>query len=423
MINKLKNFFIFLSIVCISNYSIAQPDFKDSTEIYTYWCQRGIIEVVHSYMQDYNASNKLTNSEKKGIDAYSEKFINDIDKKKSSNIHNDFNELVDFLSNNNWETTSKKIATPLIDRFQKNVIIGNNFFSIDNIDGVQYSEKSSEIINNYVNSINSIRPKAKSAEEQEKPIEQQPVEKSGINSTKTAKMLFVLLFFSMSFLMGYFCHFLILKRKILKILGLKKKNSTDNLKEEKAIVNFFKYLSLTQVLKTQKEDFEKIQKEKDLEIRRLREDFLKLKNESKILLEENIELGKKNEDLNDKIQVYQNENSGSINEKLNILKTLFFNIPGINGTFKIENGKEHKGEDSFYKIEVINNSNGNIYYLSGSYDLRAIENIDYYLNPVCEVQNISYRAIARKVETVKHGTVILKGDSWQINEKVKIKLV
>ncbi len=105
---------------------------------------------------------------------------------------------------------------------------------------------------------------------------------------------------------------------------------------------------------------------------------------------------------------------------------IFFTIPESDGSFRITNAKNTKGIDCFYKIiPDKSDQKGVLQYLSGDYDLRALENIDYYLNPVCEIQNISGRTFAKKIVMTESGRVIRRNDSWQIEEngKVKVKLV
>jgi len=105
---------------------------------------------------------------------------------------------------------------------------------------------------------------------------------------------------------------------------------------------------------------------------------------------------------------------------------IFFTIPENDGSFRIINAKYTKGIDCFYKIiPDKSDQKGVLHFLSGDYDLRALENIDYYLNPVCEIQNISGRTFAKRIVMTEPGRVIKRNDSWQIEEngKVKVKLV
>ena len=64
-------------------------------------------------------------------------------------------------------------------------------------------------------------------------------------------------------------------------------------------------------------------------------------------------------------------------------------------------------------------------YISGTQDKRAINRLDSYLKPVCDIDNIINAENASKIEVLKNGKVIKIADSWVIdtNHKVKIKLV
>jgi len=105
---------------------------------------------------------------------------------------------------------------------------------------------------------------------------------------------------------------------------------------------------------------------------------------------------------------------------------IFFTIPESDGTFKSVNAKSVQEIDCYYKIEPDKSGQyGKLYFISGNYDMRALDNIDYYLNPVCEIQNIINRTNARKIVMTATGVVVRRGDDWKVEEsnKVKIKLV
>ena len=104
--------------------------------------------------------------------------------------------------------------------------------------------------------------------------------------------------------------------------------------------------------------------------------------------------------------------------------TLYFSIPEADGSFHLEKGEPFQDDKKFYKIINSRNSNqGDLYYISGLYDQKAIENIDYYLIPVCEVENISERDSAAKVFQKEAGTVVKISGKWITNKKIKIKLI
>ena len=80
----------------------------------------------------------------------------------------------------------------------------------------------------------------------------------------------------------------------------------------------------------------------------------------------------------------------------------------------------------FYKIEYKKNSDqGDLCFISSDQDKRAINRLDTYLKPVCDIDNIINSETANKIELLRSGKVILINDSWVIdsNQKVKIKLI
>jgi len=106
------------------------------------------------------------------------------------------------------------------------------------------------------------------------------------------------------------------------------------------------------------------------------------------------------------------------------LSTVYFSIPDSEGCFSVEEQKESYDEyENWYKIEHNQNDNiGKLFYIPGIMDLRAIENIDFYLNPVCEIQNIMNRKNVTKIEMLEPGEVYLSGNTWKINKTKPVKI-
>lgn len=105
---------------------------------------------------------------------------------------------------------------------------------------------------------------------------------------------------------------------------------------------------------------------------------------------------------------------------------LFFSMPDSDGGFKEANAQNNRRVDSLYKIVVDKTGQrGSLNYLSGDYDSRALDNIEYYLNPVCEIVNITNRLNAIRIQMIDEGAVIRIGDTWRIenNKKVIVKLI
>lgn len=134
---------------------------------------------------------------------------------------------------------------------------------------------------------------------------------------------------------------------------------------------------------------------------------------------ENENLSLENIVSTDVVENFQ-EKSKDLEKKLS---TLYFSIPEIDGKFKIENSTEHNDGSNFYGVEFEgNNTFGKLHFISGEFDKRAIDGIDFYLIPVCEIQNISLRKTANKIELIEPGEVFLNNDNWVVNPDKKVKI-
>lgn len=213
----------------------------------------------------------------------------------------------------------------------------------------------------------------------------------------------------------------ILDKEKNKYLSQLKKDTENDLLYGK----LFKYIGIVKVLKRRKND-------KQEQIIAGNKIITQLRDQNEELFED-IELLRKrlnNQRISDENRALSGEvNIGSIpniRDKRENSSEIYFTIPESDGSFKIMNAKFAKGVDCFYKINPDKSGKkGILHYISGEYDMRALENIDYYLNPVCEVQNISSRSFAKRIVMIDTGRVIKSNDSWQIeeNKKVKVKLV
>lgn len=419
---------LILLLVFVSIQIWAQPTLGDSALVSNYWKKRGVIEVVYASMQDFLTINPTALAEKKGMDAYLDKYIKRIDYKSIPDIERDYEGLSDFLVNNNWKSTAKKLFSPLKERIDKKAELDYDFFSVINAPGDSCLKIQQSIINKYLVAIKEFK---------KIPDESMPNimtnNGSGVSSglpsrssyTKSSIYdLWHILAFIAGLIIGGILVYFNLKRKVLSIFKSEKKEYKSILNKNGRKPFIFTFLSIIEILKYSKDEYksplEKMTTVDQLDI--LKHEITELKGKNKELFDENIGLGQKIEKLTLKSELGHNKTK-SLNESSNIQKNLFYNIPEIDGSFKIESAKDFKDQDSLYKLEIISNTNGNIFFLSGDYDLRAIENIDYYLNPVCEVQNIANRDFAKKVEMVNKGTILLNGDLWKIKDKIKIKLV
>ena len=216
--------------------------------------------------------------------------------------------------------------------------------------------------------------------------------------------------------------------RIYSILATEKNKYLDKIKRDNVrnefFEKFFKYVELVRVLK-QSKDEKKIdihKKNEEIGLLRTQIENLEAKNKQR---EEGIKYQGKNESAR---QVFTraklNEpiiknNSNGVNNNMEI----FFTIPESDGSFKTSNARKVKEMDCFYKIEPDESGQrGRLSFISGEYDLRALDNIDYYLDPVCEIENIPDRTNARNIIMTCPGVVIKRGDDWMVDEKNKIKI-
>ncbi len=195
----------------------------------------------------------------------------------------------------------------------------------------------------------------------------------------------------------------------------------------------FKYIGLVYILYSSKNDYKSKfvnlqQKFKEVQGKTNGEQ-IKSQNSNR---KSDLDIGLKESKLaNDDIVVEQeyvpnNVIEWKVDQEMIQTNILYFSIPEVDGSFKIVNGKTVKELDCFYKIEIDkNNQKGKLFFISSTFDSRALDDIDHYLNPVCEIENISDRTHAKKINVVDFGTVVLNGDTWKIesNKKLKIRLI
>jgi hypothetical protein len=216
------------------------------------------------------------------------------------------------------------------------------------------------------------------------------------------------------------------KSRIYSILADEKYKYLDDLKQDAGqnllLRKYFRYIGIVAKLKLSKDQKKNIIENNNREIGQLKRQNEKLRAENerneKVMAEQKIAAD---------IQASARDRfDGDPGKSFRINKTeIYFTIPEGDGSFKTVNARNGPDVDCFYKIlPDKSGQRGKLYFISGDYDLRALDNIDYYLNPVCEIQNISDRAYARKISMTDPGSVIKLGDIWKIeeNNKVKIKL-
>lgn len=214
---------------------------------------------------------------------------------------------------------------------------------------------------------------------------------------------------------------------IYSILATEKYKYLNNLKQDTGqhllVRKYFKYIGVVAKLKQSKDQKKDIIENSNREMGHLKRLVEKLTKENGRLEEIIAEL----KITSDNQASARNQPDGDPGRSFRSNKTeIYFTIPEGDGSFKSVNAKNGQDIDCFYKIVPDKSGQkGKLYFISGDYDLRALDNIDYYLNPVCEIQNISDRTYARKISMTDPGSVVKQGDIWIIeeNSKVKIKLV
>ena len=414
--------FMLIIVLHFVVHAIAQPEIKDSTQAYQYWGQRGIIEVVFSSMQDYAQNNHIKPPEESGMNSFEERYVQKINEKSLNEIDDLYKEIFEFLYINGWKLTAEKIAKPLMEKYDKGLALDSTFFYIIDLPGSKYKETASDIINNINESLVKLKRRAPGnviadvvrTETSEFP----QVEK------KMTNFIPIFISFFLGILLGGMLAFFYVRNKVYQILKKERHSYEEILKEEYNEHSFFLFFDLIKILKKRKDDYKNPTEApgfivQDNNLKSENENLKKQVSELKKAIDSlNVDLKNIHEEIN-----FKSHREPEKSESSSLKKNLYYSIPEKDGSFKMEEAREHKELDSFYKLEFTSNTEGHIFFISGDYDLRAIENIDYYINPVCEVQNIGNRVSARKVQMVNPGNFIKNGNFLLIIDKIKIKLV
>jgi len=410
--------FLTIIIIGILQPSYAQLQFKDSTDAYNYWANRGIVEIVYSYMLD---QNDLTSIEEEGRKLYSTKFI----EKNFFNIDS----VSDFLNKNSWLNTNNMVLHPLTINLKNKKNLNQSFFEIKSAKGDIYSSENWEITKNKI--IDEYNLSLRRSIMREKP-EITPKVESTVSTREPKRINWVIvrnntLIFLLGFIIGCWLTYIISKLNIYSILHNEKEIYLKELKENK-IKYIFSYIGLIFILKNHKDQYKKekenqFQKTSDSSV--LLNKISNLEKEKEELLAENIDLGKKLEDNNIGKQSIDNNTKG--NNTSNVppkkLHKLYFSMPESDGSFQISNGESSNDGKKFFMIEYEpESSKGDLFFLTSDRDQRAINRLESFLKPVCEIQNISSATNATKIELIQPGKVNLSNNQWIIVPEKKIKL-
>jgi len=441
---KLKILFTLLLLVGTSKIVSAQPQINDSLEAYKYWAHRGIIEMVYAYMNDYieTVGEPKATAEMKGKKLYEQKFIIDIDNKALPS----FVDVSTFLSENNWNGAEKKLFQPLKKNFDNSVKLDANFFMakkpgsedlITDIPGhnnkkTNWDKQQEKIISNYSNALEKLAERHNTEEaEGSQPIAEEkqkvsePVsrhnKRSNVDWLKWIKYFGI---FMLGLLLGGSLVFFISKRKIYSILDFEKDKYLHDLRLSGK--NFiFKYIGLFYILKQRKIDYKNKLDSKSGD----KTDVL-LKEQIETLRNENLKLKQKNDTLTKQIKSVEEKKSTrkewDIEEPQKTKQKLFFSMPENDGRFIIDNGEPSNDGSKYFRIDFFEDSeNGELFFIPSERDKRAINRLESYLKPVCEIENIANAENATHIEFVSPGKVIYRNNSWIIesDKKVKIKLL
>jgi hypothetical protein len=239
-----------------------------------------------------------------------------------------------------------------------------------------------------------------------------------------------------SFLAGGLVTWLLARFYVLRIL---KREKNAYKKEMKHSVRFWflKPFPMIEVLKKHK-DIYRIKEDKlDISLRetsrKLEKTVQQLKaqqNRAEALEKENLKLrnlvksfGNNPKSSTQEITRDENKKQPGGNHR-NRSVSLYFSIPEADGFFYAEKGEPVLDDRKFYRIIFSGESEkGEIHFVSGQYDRKAIENIDYYLFPVCEVENVAQRNNASMVIQKEAGSVIKVSGKWIIDKKITVKLI
>lgn len=457
-----------LLIVGFVQMSFAQIHLKDSTEAYNYWAKRGVIEAVYAYMQDYKTvKGSLNSKEELGKNDFENNFISNIEDDNISEINTKLNSISTFLTNSkyDWKGCEKTIFQPL----QKQLDISSDLKSlfdtkrkdknendipIDFIGDVKgnninrsehWSSTRNRIVNEYEKTLSEfkkVNPNNSSVENPEPINYENPVSQSeeriqNVSPNRQKKIIpwkVFLIYGSLvfiGFIVGGLLLFLITKNKIKSIVEGKYYDYLNAHENDSRFL--FGYLSVVSFLQKRKIFYEnKTKSNKDIgfDTANLERKVSQLEREKQVLLDENIELGKKIELLQPKKQSFEPEKNSvkttsSNSQPQRQLTKAYFSMPGGDGSFQISNGEPSNDGKKYFRIEFEESSNrGELFYMPSERDQKAINRLESFLKPVCDIENISNASTATKIELIQSGKVSLINDSWVIdtNNKIKIKL-
>lgn len=454
--NKKLIFFIILSVFVQGSF--AQRLFKDSTEAYNYWAKRGIIEATYAYMQDYiiTVGESAARNEIVGKDKYFETFIQDIDLKDTLPT---FTQISKLLNENSWSGTRKKLFVPLKKNFERKIPLNDSFFrctkpgSKDLVTVIPghtnnhdyWNKKTNEIILKYNKSLSAFHQETKKTiENKSGPVKiKNETPKRNIQPKLTRERYtnqitcnIILLYggiFITGLLIGGFFIFFITKNKIKSIVNEEdERKYNDYLHAVNNRPFLFGYLGVVFYLQKQKNKYKKESQLANTNRGTGIDDLLKkissLEKKTKELSEENAHLQKRVEQNviskdGGKAETDNTISESDIDQPTKRIKKIYFSMPESDGSFLISNGEISNDGKKYFKIEFKESSTkGELFYLSGDKDQRAINRLESYLKPVCDIENITNSSAATKIGLIHSGKVTRIKDRWMVDTENKIKI-
>lgn len=420
-----RSIILLIIILIINSISVrSQEKFNDSSDVYDHLAKKGIIKITYAYMQDYANKGVLSNIEEDGLKNFKKKYVD-----TSNEI--DFNELSRFLNENKWSKTNNRILQKLIERYKNKHKLNKDFFNLIGIDKsyTHWNQKVDEILKSYNNELVNLNKK-KSKKEASSNSQNKLVNQTNTSGNYSFTPLYLILTFIAGLIFGSLLIFYISERNIKSILKDKYRDYCKAAEKKYSFnyLNAVNYLQERKLIYGKKRDDIKYTKNKEIEKlkKEIAEHKEKKQNQDK-QKENTVQNYKETPDVTPK----KNYNERPLAPKQatkeeTVFKSLFFTIPEEDGSFYRFNGEEINDGRKYYKILFnAQSSSGDIYYVSGQRDERAINRLDTNLKPVCDIENIAYASSSSRVEFIEKGKVILQGDKWVIDpdNKVKIRLV
>lgn len=421
--SNIKLFALTVLFLMQCNFLYAQKVLTDSIMTYEYWSKRGVIEVIYAYMNDYITTvtdsslpkEKLKNctKEKYGLEEYKKQFFTPMESIGIDELPSKLNEVSSFLKINNWSGAEKNVLQPLLTHIWEKKALNDVFFLTFKPAGDEksivipgYSNKMTnwnktvdKILSDYNDDLNKVSSKQKNiivtkADSAGSPNQQVDREVGEQRNIYSFNWLFLSLTGVLSFVFGAIISFFFFKSKLTS-----NNDEIDSLKrniEEYEINKIYLHRRIKVLEKT-----------------------VKPPNNS---TNETTVSGK----LSFNQENHAISNEWDLSKGGGTKSASYFTIPENDGRFMIDKGEHINDGSKYYRIECrINSDEGDLFYISGTQDKRAINRLDSYLKPVCDIDNINNAENASKIEVLKNGKVIKISDSWVIdpNHKVKIKLV